>query len=138
MKIQGYIVDLSALFLLAVSFNFVVSKSILVTQMSMNDLKITNETYQKQREQLLLTEQHKRLGGEIVLTPDEQKVNAIFMKAKTDEIEGSLKGGKTFAPSRNFILSKPYIEASQVFQLITKMPKGMRLLIYGLKTHFVQ
>lgn len=130
MKIQGYIVDLSALFLLAVSFNFVVSKSILVTQMSMNDLKITNETYQKQREQLLLTEQHKRLGGEIVLTPDEQKVNAIFMKAKTDEIEGSLKGGKTFAPSRNFILSKPYIEASQVFQLITKMPKGGALHLH--------
>lgn len=129
-ELQKYFVYTAVLFFFLVSFNFVVSKPIFVTQMSVDNTVIANATYQKQRETLLLTERLKRLGGEIVLTSDEQKVNDNLMKAKTAEIDSSLIGGKMFPLSKNFILSKPYIEASQVFKLITKMPKGGALHLH--------
>ena len=116
--------DITILLIVAVSFNFAVAKPVFVTHMVVDDVKITNETYMKNRQHLLLSESLKRLGGEIVLSPAEQKANDILMKAKRSEIESSLQGGKPFPVAANFILSKPLIDASPVFQLITKMPKG--------------
>ena len=124
MEMYIYLSNLHALFVLLVSFNFVLSKPVFVTEMNVNIVKITNETYQKEREHLLSVEKLKRLGAEIVLNADEQKFNDILMKLKRSEIESSLKGGKPFPVADNFLVSKPKYEASAVFQLISKMPKG--------------
>ena len=108
-----------------VSFSFVVPKPVFVTQMSLNNVGITNETYQHQRQTLLISERLKRLGGELVLNAAEQKVDQILLSAKQKEVEDSLVRGQTFASSENFLLSKPKYEASAVFKMLKKMPKGM-------------
>ena len=108
-----------------VSFSFVVPKPVFVTQMSLNNVGITNETYQHQRQTLLISERLKRLGGELVLNAAEQKVDQILLSAKQKEVEDSLVRGQTFASSENFLLSKPKFEASAVFKMLKKMPKGM-------------
>ena len=123
---------LVVLFVLMVSFNISLSKPVFVTEMKVNNVKITNETYQKEREHLISVEKLKRLGGEIVLTTDEQKVNEILMKLKTKEIENSLNDGNPFAVADNFLVSKPKYEASAVFQLISKMPKGIMMHVVRL------
>ena len=140
MEMQAYLSNILVLLLSIVSFKIVVSKPVYVTQMVVDNVRITNETYQKQRQELLISESLKRLGGEIVLTPAEQTVNQILLAAKKTEVEDSLIRGKMFPPSENFLLSKPYIDASRVFQMLTKMPKGMsasklfvRLLIIHLQ-----
>ena len=111
-----------------VSFSFVVPKPVFVTQMSLNNVGITNETYQHQRQTLLISERLKRLGGELVLNAAEQKVDQILLSAKQKEVEDSLVRGQTFASSENFLLSKPKFEASAVFKMLKKMPKGMMFL----------
>ena len=111
-----------------VSFSFVVPKPVFVTQMSLNNVGITNETYQHQRQTLLISERLKRLGGELVLNAAEQKVDQILLSAKQKEVEDSLVRGQTFATSENFLLSKPKFEASAVFKMLKKMPKGMMFL----------
>ena len=129
MEVYTWLSNLPVLFVLVVSFSFVMTKPVFVTEMNVNNVKITNETYQKRREHLMSVEKLKRLGGEIVLTKDEQKFNDILMNLKRSEIESSLKGGKLFPAAENFLVSKSNIESSPVFQLISKMPKGIDTLL---------
>ena len=87
------------------------------------------DSYRAERDRILLMEQHESVGGDIVLTLDEQKVDAFLLDSKMKEINGSLNDGKPFAPGISFLLSKGMYENSEVFKLIRKMPKGIVLYI---------
>ena len=82
------------------------------------------DSYMEQRNRIQLTEQHETIGGHIVLTSDEQKIDAILLQAKQREINQSLDNGMPFAVGNNFLLSRDQYEQSDVFKIIKKMPKG--------------
>lgn len=83
-------------------------------------------SYIKARNDILLEEQNMRIGHDVVLNANEQKVNAILMKYKQLEVNRSrVSNGEPFPPSVNFLVGKPLVEKSRVFQIIKSMPKGM-------------
>lgn len=87
-------------------------------------------SYIKARNDILLEEQNMRIGHDVVLNANEQKVNAILMKYKQLEVNRSrVHNGEPFPPSVNFLVGKPLVEKSQVFQIIKSMPKGTCMLI---------
>ena len=81
--------------------------------------------YTRRRNELMQREWNLSIGGEIVLNNGEMKVNAILMQLKKDEILESRKPGGVYPPSINFVIAKPLIEKSKVFQIIRSMPKGL-------------
>lgn len=87
-------------------------------------------SYIKARNDILLEEQNMRIGHDVVLNANEQKVNAILMKYKQLEVNRSrVHNGEPFPPSVNFLVGKPLVEKSKVFQIIKSMPKGTCMLI---------
>jgi len=122
---------LIAAFILVVSYRNVVSKPLFTNGViEMNMQNEPNDSYMVAREKIILSEQHEGIGGELVLSADEVLANAVLMRAKEKEINGSHKDGKPFAPSINFLLSKELIEQSDVFKIIQKMPKGAALHLH--------
>ncbi|KAK8726614.1 hypothetical protein OTU49_009952, partial [Cherax quadricarinatus] len=87
------------------------------------------EEFVKQREMLLAQEQTAILGQDQVLTLEEQVVNERIMTAKMKEMN---EGFETldFLPSKNFLLAKKEIEASEVFKIIREIPKGAALHLH--------
>lgn len=86
---------------------------------------MSNNSYLEKRKEIMLTEQQQRVGGEIVLTPDEEKLNEKLLKMKQMEIDNAHFKGGTFAPQLNFLKAAPLYKQSDVFKLIQKMPKGL-------------
>lgn len=83
-------------------------------------------TYIRARNEMIFAESNMRIGHDIVLNNQEQKVNQKLMKYKQLEInESRVQNGKPFPPSVSFLTGKPLVEKSQVFQMIKLMPKGM-------------
>lgn len=88
-------------------------------------------SYIKARNDILLEEQNMRIGHDVVLNANEQKVNAILMKYKQLEVNRSrVHNGEPFPPSVNFLVGKPLVEKSKVFQIIKSMPKGAALHLH--------
>ena len=85
------------------------------------------DEYMQKRQQIIADEQDKRLGGELVLSKDEQVVNDRLLKLKQSEIDGAHYQGKPFGPGMNFLKSKSLYEQSEVFKLIRSMPKGKKI-----------
>ncbi|XP_071956767.1 adenosine deaminase 2-like isoform X2 [Antedon mediterranea] len=81
------------------------------------------------RSQYLKTESDKMLGWDVTLNEKEKAVNATLMHFKKMEFDSAEKLNN-FPPSRNFLIAKEDIEASKVFQVIQKMPKGSALHIH--------
>jgi hypothetical protein len=80
--------------------------------------------YIKARNDVLLAETNMRIGHDLVLNSREQIVNEKLMQYKTLEINESRVHGKPFPPNVNFLVGKPLVEKSKVFQMIKLMPKG--------------
>ncbi|XP_048728316.2 adenosine deaminase 2-like [Ostrea edulis] len=88
-------------------------------------------TYIRARNEMIFAESNMRIGHDIVLNNQEQKVNQKLMKYKQLEInESRVQNGKPFPPSVSFLTGKPLVEKSQVFQMIKLMPKGAALHLH--------
>lgn len=62
------------------------------------------------------------------LTEAEMKANAQLMTSKAEEIGGAFENNLNFLAAKNFMTVINDIEASSVFQFISRMPKGAFLL----------
>ena len=83
------------------------------------------DSYLRARNDILLEERNQRIGHDVILNQNEERVNGILMKFKELEINRSrTTNDEPFPPSVNFLVGKPLVEKSQVFQIIKSMPKG--------------
>ncbi|XP_013397015.1 adenosine deaminase 2 isoform X2 [Lingula anatina] len=92
-------------------------------------IAVNNGTYLQQRAKLLLTEHSMRTGGKIELTDKEKTVNTVLMNHKSEEIRHGKKTG--FYPAAlHFFYSKAYIEDSEIYDIVRRMPKGAALSLH--------
>lgn len=74
----------------------------------------------RQREALIKLEASMQMGGQIVLTDAEQRLNSFLMKKKQEELWRA-----DFPPALHFFKAKPLIRSSPIFSVLQKMPKGV-------------
>ena len=79
-------------------------------------------SYIAQRTKLLSEEANRVLGSNLILSEKEERVNDILLAAKRREFEEGFL--ETFPPTVNFLIGKPLVEKSAVFDIIRRMPKG--------------
>ena len=84
----------------------------------------TRDAYLRERGALLERERRARTGGALTLDPLELSLNATLMQWKRAEIERGYAPYGTFPPAEHFFRARPLIEASPIFKLLQKMPKG--------------
>lgn len=84
----------------------------------------THETVKKKRNELFEKELEMMLGRDIVLNENETKVNEIFMKLKTKELDQGFRHRRPFVLSKHFFEYKDDVKKTELYKLITKMPKG--------------
>lgn len=80
--------------------------------------------YQELREKLVSAHSEHSLGSDIQLSEREKMFNNILMEFKTDELSRGFQNPFNFTPSRHFFDILKSVEASPLFKLIKKMPKG--------------
>ena len=78
------------------------------------------------RNQLLTREKMMRVGGQLVLTQEEELANQRLRALKEAEMHKALSTG-SILPSMHFFQAKNLIENSDVFNILKKMPKGRGL-----------
>ncbi|KAK3875288.1 hypothetical protein Pcinc_019823 [Petrolisthes cinctipes] len=86
--------------------------------------------YKEQRESFLAQEKTVILGQDQVLTTDEEVVNQILLTAKMAEMNDGFDTPHNFLPAKNFLTVISDIQASEVFKIIQKMPKGAALHVH--------
>jgi len=86
--------------------------------------------YRAARERLIERERALGLGGDLVLTPEEEAANRRLMALKQSELE---RTRQHFPPARSFLLNatKQRIAASPVLDVMRRMPKGGILHAHG-------
>ncbi|XP_055900700.1 adenosine deaminase AGSA-like isoform X1 [Biomphalaria glabrata] len=84
------------------------------------------------RAQLIEEEMKLRLGGNLVLNEQEQMVNRLLLKEKRAIIERSRLNKTTYYPALSFYKSKKFVESTNIYQIIKKMPKGAALHLHDL------
>lgn len=80
--------------------------------------------YLSQRSTFLNEEKSRYLGSQLSLTEKEQKVNDILMHAKATEIEKGFQNPKVYLSAQHMFEVLSEVEASKVFKIIRKLPKG--------------
>ncbi|XP_069683254.1 adenosine deaminase 2-like isoform X3 [Periplaneta americana] len=83
----------------------------------------SDSSYWENRESFLREERSMFLGADIVLTAEEEEVNAILMKIKEKEYRKGFNDPASFPPARHFFEVKEDIERSEVFRIIQLLPK---------------
>ncbi|KAG7270307.1 hypothetical protein CRUP_030207 [Coryphaenoides rupestris] len=79
-----------------------------------------------QRDTLIRQETSRQIGGRVMLTAAEQRLDARLRGMKEWEMSRP-----AFPPAVHFFKAKPLIEASPIFSLLQKMPKGGALHIHS-------
>lgn len=74
----------------------------------------------REREALIELETSMQVGGRVALTDAEKRLDAVLLKLKQQEMTG-----EKFPPAMHFFRARPLIEASPIFTLLRKMPKGV-------------
>lgn len=81
--------------------------------------------YQALRKSLLAEHLGRALGSDILLNEQEEQFNSMLMDLKMDELSRGFENPFNFTPSRHFFDVVNTVEASPLFKLIRKMPKGI-------------
>lgn len=84
----------------------------------------------REREALIELETSMQVGGQVVLTDAEKRLDAVLLKMKQREL---MK--EEFPPAMHFFKARPLIEASPIFTLLQKMPKGAFSSVQSSPTH---
>ncbi|XP_037796782.1 adenosine deaminase 2-like [Penaeus monodon] len=92
---------------------------------------VDNATFWEQREMMMQLEETDILGHNLKLTEAEMKANEVLMASKAEEIGGAFENNLNFPPAKNFMTVIQDIEASSVFQFISRMPKGAALHLHS-------
>ncbi|TNN00767.1 adenosine deaminase 2-A [Takifugu flavidus] len=79
----------------------------------------------RQREALIKLEASMQMGGQIMLTDAEQRLNSVLMKKKQEELWRA-----DFPPALHFFKAKTLIRTSPIFSVLQKMPKGGALHVH--------
>lgn len=82
------------------------------------------EKYVAQRKELLDEHLGRALGSDIVLNEQEELFNSMLMDLKSEELSRGFQNPFNFTPARHFFDVLNTVEASPLFKLIQKMPKG--------------
>ncbi|XP_026572968.1 adenosine deaminase 2 [Pseudonaja textilis] len=82
-----------------------------------------------EREKLLQMENARRTGGNLILGKQEENFNHNLMQLKKTEIMKAMETG-IFPPAMHFFKAKDFIEKSDVFNILKKMPKGGLLHVH--------
>ncbi|XP_015250847.1 PREDICTED: adenosine deaminase CECR1 [Cyprinodon variegatus] len=77
------------------------------------------------REALIELEASMQTGGQMVLTDAEQRLDALLLKLKQEEMSR-----EDFPPAMHFFRAKHLIQTSPIFRLLQKMPKGGALHVH--------
>lgn len=86
--------------------------------------------HEAERELIVSAERAQELGGSLILTPLEQRANALLMQAKYAEVDRGFDDVTQFNPAWHFFLRKKHIEETEVFAFIKAMPKGAALHVH--------
>uniref|UniRef100_A0A4W2ICG5 Adenosine deaminase 2 n=1 Tax=Bos indicus x Bos taurus TaxID=30522 RepID=A0A4W2ICG5_BOBOX len=89
----------------------------------------TSRSGDETRNQLLTREKMMRVGGQLVLTWEEELANQRLRALKEAEMHEALSTGNIL-PSMHFFQAKSLIEKSEVFNILKKMPKGAALHVH--------
>ncbi|XP_069442053.1 adenosine deaminase 2 isoform X9 [Ovis canadensis] len=89
----------------------------------------TSTSGDETRNQLLTREKMMRVGGQLVLTREEELANQRLRALKEAEMREALRTG-SILPSMHFFQAKSLIEKSKVFNILKKMPKGAALHVH--------
>uniref|UniRef100_A0A1A9WPY1 Adenosine deaminase n=1 Tax=Glossina brevipalpis TaxID=37001 RepID=A0A1A9WPY1_9MUSC len=95
-----------------------------VQALNPSEFRRTPEAYQTLRQAFLSYEESRVLGYDIILNANESLANEVIMKVKTQEYEKGLVTPHLFAPSRHLFSVLDEIKKSNLFALLTMMPKG--------------
>ncbi|XP_074125513.1 adenosine deaminase 2 isoform X2 [Sminthopsis crassicaudata] len=82
-----------------------------------------------ERNVLIRKEEMLQIGGELLLTEQEELANEKLKALKKVEINEAMKKNQ-FPPSMHFFRAKKLIEESKVFHVLKKMPKGAALHLH--------
>uniref|UniRef100_A0AAG5D8U6 Adenosine deaminase n=1 Tax=Anopheles atroparvus TaxID=41427 RepID=A0AAG5D8U6_ANOAO len=88
------------------------------------DPRPTPAIYHRERAKMMQTQANMSLGADLQLTLNETAVNMYLMLLKRAELKEGFASPYDFAPARHFFEVLDKINASPLFHLIRKMPKG--------------
>ena len=94
------------------------------SSMDASKIRPTFDKYQELRKNLLTEHLGKALGSDIILNEREEQLNSIIMDLKADELSRGFQNPFTFTPARHFFDVAKALEATPLFKIIKKMPKG--------------
>lgn len=80
--------------------------------------------YLNQRRALLNQEFNASFESDVKLNENEQLANEIIMRAKNKEVNGGMANPYSFNPSRHIFEVLQDVRNSDLFKILTKMPKG--------------
>lgn len=82
------------------------------------------------RARIIAEERTLTLGGNLLLNPNEQRLNANLMLIKRREVDDGFEDVSTYNPAQHFFRRKPFIDSSPVFKFLRRMPKGAALHVH--------
>lgn len=82
------------------------------------------EDFQRKRDAFIEMEFNRGIGSSLVLNNKESQLNDYVMKLKEEEINHGLLDPSKFIPAHHFFEVLDRINDSELFKIISKMPKG--------------
>lgn len=86
--------------------------------------KLSISDFNNERIRIFETESSMAVGGKIILTKKENKLNNILMKRKYDELDYWFQNPQHFNFSKHYFHYRDEIKNSKVYNIIRRMPKG--------------
>ncbi|XP_053675445.1 adenosine deaminase 2-like [Anopheles nili] len=86
--------------------------------------RLAYDEFERLRADFLAREQGRGLGADLVLDADEQRLNRYVMQLKQHELAKGVDNPRELVSARHFFEMLDRINASPLFKLIQKLPKG--------------
>lgn len=89
-----------------------------------NCSEVTLEVFYNEKKRILEAETSSAVGGKIVLTEEENKLNEILMERKYSELDYWYQNPQHFNFSKHYFHYRDEIQNSKVYDIVRRMPKG--------------
>ena len=116
--------------------SIIISISILTLICAKHVFSEAPKNYLERRKLFDEKEQSRMLGSNITLTEQEERVNQKLIELKLFEYNESATRHE-FSASVHFFKAKSWIENSEIFKFLTKLPKGMKMNFRPIGTIFL-